>query len=160
MPGDWAPIVDRTDPDVLLDAELVDGDPDPEPPLFCDRHPNDTEAPCGPCAGWRRAHERWERRHPSPPPKSKLRAWAEFVEELRAAEQRAEEARAADEGEEPPLEAIEAKAAPAAKPRPKPPGWVPGPNGQPRCRRHAHLPFAPARCDGCRDAETAAGESA
>lgn len=137
---------DPAGPGEVFDAEVViepESNVDPEPPLFCDLHPNDTDGPCGPCASRRRAHDRWERRHP---PKSKIRAWQELVQEIRATEERA------------PAPAPKAIAA-AKPPRPTPPEWVPGPTGEPRCRRHGHLPSMPPHCAGCRAAEIAAGES-
>jgi hypothetical protein len=30
-----------------------------EPPLYCSKHPNGTEAPCGPCGAARKAHKEW-----------------------------------------------------------------------------------------------------
>ncbi|MGB3353297.1 MAG: hypothetical protein WBB00_11035 [Mycobacterium sp.] len=74
----------------------------------------------------------------------KIESWARFTETL------------PDSGQEPTPPAIEAKAAPAPKPKPSPPQWLTGPNGQPRCRVHAHLPATPPDCDRCRRAAEAA----
>jgi hypothetical protein len=41
----------------------------------------------------------------------------------------------------------------------KPPEWIRGPFG-PRCRAHGHVPAPPVDCTRCRDAATAAEESA
>lgn len=123
----------------------------------------------------------------APPPRSKIGDWARFTEELRAAEgqqtpgaawaptskirtvarmaaeARAAEVRAAEEaGREPapPPLAIEAKAAPAPELRPRLPESVRGPNGEPRCRRHAYLPHRPPSCQACaRLAADEAGEA-
>lgn len=35
-------------------------------------------------------------------------------------------------------------------PKPEPPAWIPGPDGRPRCRRHAHLEAPPNDCTRCR----------
>lgn len=143
----------RTDPaDAWVDAEVVDGDPDPEPPLYCKRHmPDGTDDSCGACKGRRIAHERWGRRQPGD---SKLRAWAALALEMRAAETPAVSAAPEGDAGGTPDESAHDSA------RHEPPSWVPGPDGQPRCRRHGHRKVAPVDCSGCRDAAIAAGKSA
>jgi hypothetical protein len=47
----------------MIDAELVDTNPDPEPPRGCDDHPNDDAGyTCRPCVGRAKAYKRWEGR--------------------------------------------------------------------------------------------------
>jgi hypothetical protein len=61
--------VDQATGEILDDggaivAELIEYDPDAEPPLFCDRHPGGSSTPCAGCGDARRAHKRWARDHP------------------------------------------------------------------------------------------------
>lgn len=123
----------QTDPvDAWVDAELVDDDPDPEPQLYCDLHmPNGTDASCGACGRRRRIHERWEQRQNT---LALRNMFSRPTEPARPAPRR-----------------------PAA--RPEPPPWIKGTYGW-RCRRHAHLEHPPPDCAPCRDAATAAEESA
>lgn len=113
-------------------GELVDDDPDPEPQRYCDRHPNGTDNSCGACGRRRKIREEWQQRQQ-----------ARFL--MTAFSKTAEPA--------PPVHR-------EPLPKPEPPAWVPGPDGQPRCRRHGHLPTAPTGCIQCRNAAVAAEESA
>ncbi|WP_197381450.1 hypothetical protein [Mycolicibacterium mengxianglii] len=50
---------------VVVDGEVVDAAPDPEPQRYCDRHmPDGTDDKCGACGRRRRTHEAWEVRNP------------------------------------------------------------------------------------------------
>jgi hypothetical protein len=144
----------RIDPaDAWVDAELVDDHHDPEPPLYCKRHmPDGTDDSCPACGNRRRVHERWERRQPVD---SKLRAWAALALEARELESRQVAVTAGAAAPE--RDVAEAAHGSATR---EPPSWVPGPDGRPRCRRHGHLPTAPADCTQCHDVAMAAGESA
>lgn len=92
-----------------------------------------------------------QRKGTAPAPRSKLRDWHEFVESI-------PDAREPEQEPATPL-AIEAKAVPG-RPQPVQPESVRGPNGEPRCRRHAHLPHRPPSCQACtRLSDDDAGEA-
>jgi len=46
---------------VTYGGGVAEGD-DPEPPRYCDDHPNDTTEVCRPCIALRKGHDRWKER--------------------------------------------------------------------------------------------------
>jgi hypothetical protein len=60
------PAVPDDHPPEIFNGEIVDLDPDPEPPRFCRHHPDGTSQGCWLCRDAREIHDAWKQRQPRP----------------------------------------------------------------------------------------------